>query len=333
MDKTAKMHWFRSHHGEPTETRWLLIARKANCAPGVVSALWWALLDHASQSRERGSVVSFDVESYAEWSGFGEEELTRILAAMREKGVIVDGKIAEWGEKQPKREDDSNERVRAFRERKAAESSLPLSATDPNDATPGNESLALPGGGVDGVTQGNALVPGSSVTSVTLYSTLSEENKNDPADSWALVLPAIQMSAEGRLAAGTPDDPVIVNAIPLTPERWKERDVATNLRLAAKDAVDAAHRSVVGGEPTLAQSKVYDAWLKTTTSTTIIDALAAAGKKVSYPSRRFAYAMGILQAKQREKSLPGPNTIIPQMPTTLTLEMAWNPAAVPGAEV
>lgn len=328
MDKTAKMHWWRSHHGEPTETRWLLIARKANSAPGVVSALWWALLDHASQARERGSIANFDVESYAAWSGFDETELTRILVAMREKGVVVDGKIAEWGEKQPKREDDSSERVRAFRERQAAESSLPLSATDPKDETRGNERLALPDEGAGIVTQGNAATLDLSVTGVTLSSTL-EENKNNIADDWDLALPAIPEMG-GRLAAGTPDDPVVVNGTALTPERWKERDVATALRLAAKDAVDAAHRSVVGGEPTLAQSKVYDAWLKTTTSTVVIDALSAAGKKVSSPPRRFAYAMGILQAKQRERSLPRPNTIVSQTPTALALEMAWDPAIPPG---
>lgn len=54
------MDWFRSWHGAPTDNKWLLIAKRAGVTPMMVSAVFWALLDYASQQEERGSVAGFD---------------------------------------------------------------------------------------------------------------------------------------------------------------------------------------------------------------------------------------------------------------------------------
>lgn len=113
--------WFRSWHGAPTDNKWLVIAAKAHVKPGVVSAVAWALFDYASQCGERGSVAGFDVETYAVFSGFSEDDITAVLAAMRGKGVIDDGdRLTAWDKRQPKREDDSTERVKRYRERSNA---------------------------------------------------------------------------------------------------------------------------------------------------------------------------------------------------------------------
>lgn len=112
------MDWFRSWHGAPTDTKWLVIARRANVAPGIVSAVAWALLDYASQHAERGSVAGFDAETYAAFSGFTEDDIAAVLTAMREKNIIdQDDRLTSWDKRQPKREDNSAERVKAFRER------------------------------------------------------------------------------------------------------------------------------------------------------------------------------------------------------------------------
>ena len=111
--------WFRSWHGAPTDNKWLVIAAKAKVKPGVVSAVAWALFDHASQADERGSVADFDTETYAVFSGFDECEVQAAIAAMYAKGVIdEDGRLHAWDKRQPKREDDSAERVRKYRERR-----------------------------------------------------------------------------------------------------------------------------------------------------------------------------------------------------------------------
>lgn len=112
------MDWFRSWHGAPTDAKWLLIARKSGTTPGQVSAVFWALLDYASQHADRGSVADFDIETFAAWSGWDDADIAAIIDAMQQKGVITaDERLSAWDKRQPKREDDSAERVRRHRER------------------------------------------------------------------------------------------------------------------------------------------------------------------------------------------------------------------------
>jgi hypothetical protein len=110
-------HWFRSWHGAPTDNKWLVVARRAGVAPGIVSAVVWALLDYASQNEDRGNVAGFDIETYAAFSGFDEADVERVIEAIRDKLTDSDGNLWAWDRRQPKREDDSSSRVRAFRER------------------------------------------------------------------------------------------------------------------------------------------------------------------------------------------------------------------------
>lgn len=118
--------WFRSWHGAPTDSKWLAIAKRANVAPGMVSAIVWALLDHASSAVDRGLVSTFDFETYAIFSGFDEQAVRAVYAALEAKGVIVDGKLSQWEKRQPRREDNSAERVKAHRTKAAPEPRLPL---------------------------------------------------------------------------------------------------------------------------------------------------------------------------------------------------------------
>ena len=129
------MEWFRSWHGAPTDTKWLLIARKAKTVPGVVSAVAWALFDYASQNEDRGSVKGFDVETYATYSGFEEQTIANVIAAMLDKGLIdADERLSAWDKRQPKREDDSTPRVRKHRERQREEVTASQKALQ-NDVT------------------------------------------------------------------------------------------------------------------------------------------------------------------------------------------------------
>lgn len=112
------MDWFRSWHNAPTDPKWLLIARRANVPPGMVSAVFWSLLDYASQEKDRGSVAGFDPETYAGWAGWEESDVLAILDAMRSKGVITsDDRLASWEKRQVKREDEGGAaRVKAWRD-------------------------------------------------------------------------------------------------------------------------------------------------------------------------------------------------------------------------
>ena len=134
--------WFRSWHGAPTDNKWLVIAKRANVAPGIVSAVAWALFDHASQADERGSVAGFDTETYALWAGWCETDVNAVVDAMRSKGVIdADDRLHAWDKRQPKREDDSAERVREFRKRQnAAKRDVTQCNADERNVTHGNNT-------------------------------------------------------------------------------------------------------------------------------------------------------------------------------------------------
>ena len=136
--------WFRSWHGAPTDTKWLTISRRASVLPGIVAAVAWALMDHASQAEDRGDVSGFDVETYAAFSGFDEDEVSAVVRAMTEKGMISGGRLVNWEKRQPVREDGSSERAKAWRERRKAEA---------NDTT---EARARPNASERIRTHGNA---------------------------------------------------------------------------------------------------------------------------------------------------------------------------------
>jgi hypothetical protein len=116
------------------DAKWLVIAKRAQVAPGVVSAVAWSLFDYASQANPRGSVTGFDVETYATFSGFAETDIEAVIEAMKVKGVIgEDGRLANWDKRQPKREDESTPRVREFRKREAEKDAMKLTVTQCND--------------------------------------------------------------------------------------------------------------------------------------------------------------------------------------------------------
>lgn len=111
--------WFRSWHGAPTDSKWIVIAQRTDTIPAIVSAIAWALLDYASQNPDRGSIVGFNVPVYAALAGLDESLIYKILQAMRVLQVISgDSRLVNWNKRQPKREDDSTERVRAYRDRR-----------------------------------------------------------------------------------------------------------------------------------------------------------------------------------------------------------------------
>lgn len=109
--------WFRSWHGAPTDPKWLAIAKRAGVAPGIVVAVAWSLMDRASQSADRGSIAGYDAEALAAFFGCEPEQVDGIVAAMAAKGMIDGDRLTSWEKRQPRREDDSSQRVREHRER------------------------------------------------------------------------------------------------------------------------------------------------------------------------------------------------------------------------
>lgn len=116
------MDWFRSRHGAPADTKLSLVAIKSGQHRAFVTAVWWEVLDHASrivtQGHTRGDLSTVDAEIIAHQQGITPEQVQAILDAMCDRGMIVDGRVANWDKHQVKREDSqAAERKRDQRER------------------------------------------------------------------------------------------------------------------------------------------------------------------------------------------------------------------------
>lgn len=123
------MDWFRWWHGTLTDPKFRWVARKSGCSFTAVIAIWVALLERASCVTDgdeyvtRGDVTGFDCDAHDAMLDVDDGTCARILAAFLDKGMVAGGRIVNWEKRQPKREDSSAERTRAYRERiKAAKS-------------------------------------------------------------------------------------------------------------------------------------------------------------------------------------------------------------------
>lgn len=115
------MAWFRWHEGTATDPKLHLIARKSGQPVAFVLAIWAMLLERASAADPRGDVRGFDCESADAALGMPDGAAQAIYDAMVAKGLVVDGRLAKWEERQPKKEDaSSTARVREYRAKQKA---------------------------------------------------------------------------------------------------------------------------------------------------------------------------------------------------------------------
>lgn len=115
----------------------MVVARKAKVRPVVVVSVFWMLLDYASQHQNRGCVEDFDIEVTAAFLGIEDEEVSAVLTALQDKGIIIEGRIANWEKRQPKREreDDSAPRVQRHREANRAQSQPSATTVTPSQTS------------------------------------------------------------------------------------------------------------------------------------------------------------------------------------------------------
>ena len=111
----SEFKWFRSWHGAPTDEKWPVIAARSGVGMATVVATGWKLMDYASQHENRGSVEGFDTEAWATYLHVPEADVVAVREAMIDKKMITNGRLTSWEKRQPKREDDSRDRVRKFR--------------------------------------------------------------------------------------------------------------------------------------------------------------------------------------------------------------------------
>jgi hypothetical protein len=115
------MDWWRAYHGLPNDPKIALVAlvTPCNAKKHEVTAVWVTLLDLASQNTPRGSIDGADSEQIGWTLEMEPARVDTIIETMRKKRMIVGNSIKAWDKRQPKREreDNSGERVKAFRDR------------------------------------------------------------------------------------------------------------------------------------------------------------------------------------------------------------------------
>lgn len=112
--------WVRLWHDMPTDPKWRVIARKSGQPLACVVALFTLMMTTASAAVERGCVEGLSIEDAAAALDMDEDAVAAIFAAM-EGRVVESGRLSGWDRRQPKREDSSTDRVKAFRERSATQ--------------------------------------------------------------------------------------------------------------------------------------------------------------------------------------------------------------------
>jgi hypothetical protein len=127
------MSWFRWWEGTVTDPKWRVVAARSMQPVGNVLAVWAYVLEEAR--RLDGALPELDCEVIGACLGYDPDAVASIIAGMKAKGSIDEQGVTNWRKRQPKREDDSRERVAAYREKKRLEA---IANARPESVTHGN---------------------------------------------------------------------------------------------------------------------------------------------------------------------------------------------------
>lgn len=122
--------WFRLWNDMPTDPKWRVIARASGQPISLVMACALFAMSNVSKrsvtqcdAKERGETHNLSHEDIAAALDADEADIKAIFTAMQ--GRFMDGpKVKNWDKRQPKREDSSAERTKAYREKKKSERSV-----------------------------------------------------------------------------------------------------------------------------------------------------------------------------------------------------------------
>ena len=121
------MSWYKISSGMPQDAKLALIARRTGFRRGEVLALWIALLDHACNAAQRGSVKDIDPEEIAAALEFDITTVETVINVLYDKKMILpEGLLAGWSKNQKL----STPRTRAYRARASSATAVHESEAD-----------------------------------------------------------------------------------------------------------------------------------------------------------------------------------------------------------
>lgn len=114
-------NWVRLWEDMPTDPKWRVIARRSGRPLSEVIAVFIFMMTNAgANATERGKLFNWDDEDVAAALDMDGASVEAIREAMEGK-TVEDGRLSGWDRRQPKREDNSAERSKAWREAKKRE--------------------------------------------------------------------------------------------------------------------------------------------------------------------------------------------------------------------
>jgi hypothetical protein len=108
--------WVRLWEDMPTDPKWRVVARKSGQPVPSVIAVFTMLMVEGGKAGRTGDVSGARIEDIAAALDMDDESVAAIMDAMQGR-VIEGGALSGWEKRQPKREDNSTQRVQAHRER------------------------------------------------------------------------------------------------------------------------------------------------------------------------------------------------------------------------
>lgn len=124
--------WLRLWHDMPTDPKWRTISRISQKPITAVLAVYVHMLVCASNATERGRTQSWSDEDVASALDLETEFVAAIRQAMQGR-VLDEDYLTGWDSRQPKREDGSSERSKAWRDQqKRAAQDSERNRTQPN---------------------------------------------------------------------------------------------------------------------------------------------------------------------------------------------------------
>lgn len=116
--KIINYPWLRLWREMHTDPKWRVIAKESGQSIGNVIATYIFILQDASDSDVRGETKYVDnCEEIAAGLDIDDVDVEKIITSMQRR-VLEGNVVTGWIKRQPKREDDSTERTRAWREGK-----------------------------------------------------------------------------------------------------------------------------------------------------------------------------------------------------------------------
>lgn len=90
------MAWFCVHDGISSDLKWPLIARNSGQTVPTVISIWLAMLEHANQNEDRGSLEGFGFEELEMFYGLEPGACQSVYDAMEARGLIAECRIVNW---------------------------------------------------------------------------------------------------------------------------------------------------------------------------------------------------------------------------------------------